>query len=481
MARTKQRLINYHGSNRDDSTIKAGLLKGEIAVLHGANAAGTMLGTLDDGNNLVWFISSAAVYTAIEDVSGGAAGQISALSTALSGLSSSTITIENNLGSVSAATAPMLTAVTMSAPTTGEVSGNYIEFTTAITGNNYEKVETIGTTLDVIQTAAALSAVTATGQVADALAIRQYVEGVDTAIQGQLTTVNSNISTLSSSTVNLEQLVDYGFSGLTIDSGNSIKTYVDSVVGGAVSKAYNVKGSVADYTELDDVSDPAIGDVYNVVAAGTSAETPDEKEHSEGTNWVWTGEEWDALGGTVDLTNYITRDEYSPIASKANTALQSISGDSGNEYITVSMYGSGEHLSAFTVTQNVETSFGSIPSSEKKVADAYGVQEYIKTMKNEAVSSAYTAASALTDSVKTDVINQINGLDERVDDIEESNVYNSAVTAVTFDSVADVTYIPENETNHTEAMRHQSGVNASIANNTITFDFDTLVIDCGTF
>ena len=102
-------------------------------------------------------------------------------------------------------------------------------------------------------------------------------------------------------------------------------------------------------------------------------------------------------------------------------------------------------------------------------------------MKNEAVSSAYTAASALTDSVKTDVINQINGLDERVDDIEESNVYNSAVTAVTFDSVADVTYTPEGQSGHDEAMRHQSGVNASIANNTITFDFDTLVIDCGTF
>ncbi len=484
MARTKQKLINFHGSNRNDAAIQSAMTKGEIAVLHSANAAGTMLGTLDDASNLVWFISSAAVYTAIEDVATGGSSQVTALAEKVSGLSASTIIIENNLASVSAATKPMLTGVTMSAPTTGAVTDNYIEFTTGITGDDYQKVETIGTKLDVIQTAAALSAVTATGQVADALTIRQYVEGVDTAIQGQLTTVNSNIRELSSSTVNLKDLVEDAFDGLTIDDENSIKTYVDSVVGGAVSKAYNVKGSVADYAALTamtaSMTSANTGDVYNVVAAGTSAQTPDEKEHSEGTNWVWTGTEWDALGGTVDLTNYITRDEFSPVQDKANTALQSISGDSGNEYITVSMY-PGEHISAFTVTQNVETSFGSIPSSEKKVADAYAIQEYAKTLKNEAVSSAYTASSALTDSVKTEVVNQINGLDERVGDIEESNVYNSAVTAVTFDSVADVTYTPEGQSGHSEAMEHQSGVNASIANNTITFDFDTLVIDCGTF
>lgn len=477
MARTKQKLINFHGSNRNDAAIRSAMTKGEIAVLHSANAAGTMLGTLDDASNLVWFISSAAVYTAIEDVETGSSSQVTALAEKVSGLSATTIVIENNLASVSAATKPMLTGVTMSAPTTGAVTDNYIEFTTGITGDDYEKVETIGTKLDVIQTASALSAVTATGQVADALAIRQYVEGVDTAIQGQLTTVNSNIRTLSSSTVNLEQLVDYGFSGLTIDSENSIKTYVDSVVGGAVSKAYNVKGSVDDYEELTTKEVSAnTGDVYNVVAAGTSADTPDGKEHSEGTNWVWTGTEWDALGGTVDLTSYVKTEVFTPVQEKANSALQSISGYSSNAYITLT----NNSVSSFTVTENVSTDLSTV-SATGTVADAKAAKDYTDAAKNAAVSSAYTAASALTDSVKTAIDDQIAGLDTRLDYIEASNVYNSAVTAVTFDSVADVTYISENQSGHEEAMRHQSGVNASIANNTITFDFDTLVIDCGTF
>lgn len=52
------------------------------------------------------------------------------------------------------------------------------------------------------------------------------------------------------------------------------------------SSVYRYKGSVATVDALPDTAE--IGDVYNVVATGM--------------NFGWTGEEWDALGGTVDLT-----------------------------------------------------------------------------------------------------------------------------------------------------------------------------------
>ena len=439
-----------------------------------------MLGTLDNTGNLVWFISSAAVFTAIEDVATGGSSQVIALANKVSGLSATTIEIESNLASVSAATKPMLTAVTMNAPTTGAVTGNYIQYTTEITGSDYEKVESVDTKLDVIQTALALSGVSATGQVADALAIRTYVEGVNSNIQGQINNATTKIGNLSSSTVALEEEVDYALSGLTINSGNSIKTYVDSKISQAVSSAYVVKGTKATYSQLSGVTDAVAGDVWNVTEAGTSASTPDGKYHSEGTNWVWTGSEWDALGGTVDLTNYVTTDVFTPTQDKANTALQSISGYSTNDYITLTNVGAS-HTSAFTVTENVATSFGSIQSTEKKTADAYAIQEYAKTLKNEAVTSAYTAASALTWASETGIVSQINDLDERVDTISASNVYNSAVTAVTFDALTNVSYTPEGQAGHTEAMEHQSGAAATVTGNTLKLDLDTLVIDCGTF
>ena len=73
-----------------------------------------------------------------------------------------------------------------------------------------------------------------------------------------------------------------------------------SSAGGFVAWApdtvYKPKGSVATYADLP--SDASAGDVYNVIAAYGNVPA--------GTNWVWTGEEWDALGGTVDLSAYAT-------------------------------------------------------------------------------------------------------------------------------------------------------------------------------
>ena len=80
----------------------------------------------------------------------------------------------------------------------------------------------------------------------------------------------------------------------------------------AKNDALVVKGTKATYADLDAVTDAEAGDVWNVTEAGTSASTPDHKYHSEGTNWVRRGSEWDALGGTVDLTNYVTTDVFIP-------------------------------------------------------------------------------------------------------------------------------------------------------------------------
>ena len=64
-----------------------------------------------------------------------------------------------------------------------------------------------------------------------------------------------------------------------------------------MSVIYKPKGSVDTYAELP--TDATTGDVYNVVEAYDN--------HPSGTNWVWTGEAWDALGGTVDLSSYATK------------------------------------------------------------------------------------------------------------------------------------------------------------------------------
>ena len=65
-----------------------------------------------------------------------------------------------------------------------------------------------------------------------------------------------------------------------------------------ISSVYKVKGSVGSVSGLP--SNASIGDVYNVTA--------------DGSNYVWTGSEWDALGGTVDLSSYAKRSDIPDVS-----------------------------------------------------------------------------------------------------------------------------------------------------------------------
>lgn len=85
------------------------------------------------------------------------------------------------------------------------------------------------------------------------------------------------------------------------------KTEVDDKVASAVGSVYKMKGSVDDAAALTALTGVVIGDVYNVVAAGTL----NGEAFEAGSNFVaikagagsQTGM-WDKLGGTIDLSAY---------------------------------------------------------------------------------------------------------------------------------------------------------------------------------
>lgn len=77
----------------------------------------------------------------------------------------------------------------------------------------------------------------------------------------------------------------------------SAKTYTDQQINAKLSSALKYKGSKDTYADLPKTGNQ-VGDVWNVVAAYGNAHA--------GTNWAWNGTTWDPLGGTVDLTNYVT-------------------------------------------------------------------------------------------------------------------------------------------------------------------------------
>lgn len=71
------------------------------------------------------------------------------------------------------------------------------------------------------------------------------------------------------------------------------ETMVDGKIANALTAVYEYKGSVGTYEELPTTGNKK-GDVYNVDA--------EHDLHPAGTNWVWDGSKWDALGGLVDLS-----------------------------------------------------------------------------------------------------------------------------------------------------------------------------------
>ena len=124
--------------------------------------------------------------------------------------------------------------------------------------------------------------------------------------------------------VDTAKILSSDYSGwLRVDAGNAEQVeIVDNLTSDATNKAlsakqgkvlmgeidgvkaklvniYTYKGSKDTYAELP--SDAVAGDVWNVVEA--------HEGHPAGTNYAWTGTEWDALAGSIDLSNYYNKSE----------------------------------------------------------------------------------------------------------------------------------------------------------------------------
>lgn len=106
------------------------------------------------------------------------------------------------------------------------------------------------------------------------------------------------------------------------------KKEVDDKVASAVGSVYKMKGSVDDASALTALTGVVIGDVYNVVAAGTL----NGEAFEAGSNFVaikagagsQTGM-WDKLGGTIDLSAYAKKAEV-PTLTAFNSLTTTVDG-----------------------------------------------------------------------------------------------------------------------------------------------------------
>ena len=100
-------------------------------------------------------------------------------------------------------------------------------------------------------------------------------------------------------------------SQFTNDSGFQTAANVDTKLADYAKKTdiasvYKYKGSKANYAALP-TEGQVVGDVYNVEAADSTHGI------KAGDNVAWDGTEWDVLAGTIDTSNFATKDELENI------------------------------------------------------------------------------------------------------------------------------------------------------------------------
>ena len=395
MAR-KQQLINYHTS-KAIMPEAVDVQLGEIVVRHATDKPELLI--KKDNNEFATFVDSGKVQSMITTSSTNLQGQITAISNNLT---------ENY--ATSASTVAAIEAVNT------KLTNNYADSASTVAAIKVvdDKFGSYATSAD---TVAAIKAVD--DKFAD------YATSADTV--AAIKAVDDRVDTLSG---NVE----------------SLKTDLTDTINEKVARAYRYKGSCT-YAELPE-SGSVIGEVWNVTDANGN--------YPAGTNYAWTGTEWYALGGSVDLSPYALKTEVSASAETLNNKIETVSG----KVDTVST-----SLETFkTTVANTYATKTELEATSGSIITAY--TEAISAAKKEATdaSSAYTdtQVKAVTSAyTKAD-----NDLDARIDKLE-------AISAHTQSAVQNVV-VANTDANKIAATKTGE-------NNVVTLNFDNMVIDCGGF
>lgn len=126
------------------------------------------------------------------------------------------------------------------------------------------------------------------------------------------------------------------------DTLDLAKEYADSLV----VSLYKVKGSTKNYTSLTQIVDPSIGDVYNVTDTNM--------------NYVYTEFGWDPLGGTVDFTNFYSKEDVDKLYAQFLTEAKTYSDGKASVLSALIDKQAGDlntHVQAFNAVSNEFNSY----------------------------------------------------------------------------------------------------------------------------
>ena len=452
MSRSKQVLINYHTGSATNMPSTGDVRFGEIVVRHNAEVPQLLIkvssGTSGQDGYGEWFVPfiasgeiSTAIAAAVTQEAGVINDSIAQLQNKLTAVSA-TVTSDYALSANTHAEieAAKIDAEIASSGYTDEqiraLSGNVVSAIDGVTGGDLsqlkQKVQALETFSGVVESdyatkefvgaASGYAYNTAKSEVigqdgdasnADTIyGAKKYADEQVKSLSGNVVSyVDGKVSNINSSVDDLQGEID-ALSGVVETLSGDMKTYIDN----ELSTVYTYKSSVADMAALNAIADPEVGDVYNVVAA--NGQPGDADYTPAGTNYAWTGSEWDALGGVVDLSNYATVSAATNLQNQINEINQQIEGATGD---VTGLSGVVESFSAY-----VETHYATSADTEAAIEAA--------KIEAEIASSAYTDSQIemLSGITSAYVASQMTTASQDIDALKSF----TANTAATHDEVA---------------------------------------------
>ena len=163
--------------------------------------------------------------------------------------------------------------------------------------------------------------------------------------------------------------------------------YTKSEVDSKLTSVYKYKSSIDTVSSLPD-SGMNTGDVYNIVSAGTDSGIT----VNAGDNVAWNGSAWDVLAGTVDLSNYVQKENGKGLSTEDFTT------EMKNKLSAIDA-----NVSAIAST--VTTSIAYTKDEINTTLSSYATEANVSTLVQDAMNDAVTSASVTIDSVVTNSSN----------------------------------------------------------------------------
>ena len=253
----------------------------------------------------------------------------------------------------------------------------------------------------------------------------------------------------------LDEKVDT-FSGNVETAIDNLESTLTETINNKVAVAYRYQGTVTNYTDLptSNMSSGTVGYVYNVEKANGN--------YPAGTNYAWNGTEWDALGGSVDLSPYAT-------SASVKTEIDGI------KQTTINLQSAIDSVSSATKTLVSDVSAATVATyatkAELKSTSGSIISDYttaIGAAKKEIYDSATTFATNAVTAATATLNQSIQNVDGRVTEL--SGVTKTVKT--TADSAVQTASIVDKDT---------CKVSVNKVDTELQFNFENLVVDCGEF